>query len=151
MKRMVYLMIAVCLLGLSACGGSGPSGEVITKGDDVLGVWRRTQPWTIAPGPQRWYVQLNLDGTMAMSPVPDKWDQPIASYEFGFEGSQFSLEQTHGRQFAGERVSCLDLGYPTAVYEVQLLSNGNLKFAQAQDPCLDRRQILADAQWEPVQ
>jgi hypothetical protein len=150
MKRMVSLMIAVCLLGLSACGVTGTSGQAATKAEDVAGIWRRTQPWTMAFGPQRWYVQLNLDGTMAMSPVPDKWDQPIASYEFGFEGSQFSLEQTHGRQFGGERASCLDLEYPTAVYEVQLLSNGNLKFVQAQDPCPDRRGILADAEWAPV-
>jgi len=150
MSRIAYLMMIGCLLALSACGGTGPSGEAATKAEDVAGIWGRTEVWRGIRGGQQLYIQLNLDGTMALSPVPDKWSQPIASYEFAFEGSRFSLEQTHGRQMYGERESCLDQGYPTAVYEIQLLSNGNLQFAKPQDRCSDRRQILADEHWEPI-
>jgi hypothetical protein len=150
MAKTTYLIMIGCLFALSACGGSAPSGQAVTKAEDVAGIWHRTQDWRGIRGGQQLYIRLTLDGTMALSPVPDKWSQPVASYEFGFEGSQFSLEETHGRRLFGERDSCLDQGYPTAMYEIRLLSNGNLQFAQAQDQCVDRRQILADVEWEPV-
>jgi hypothetical protein len=151
-KRVFYLVIAVCLLALMACGGSGPSGEVITKADDVLGVWRRTKKWSAA-FPQI-YMQFRADGTMGFSTVPDKWDYEWMGVDFAFEGSRLSVTETTWRAWSSDPnpQSCTDgSGAPSGDYEIQLLANGNLKFVNAQDGCEYRREILTLAEWEAVQ
>ena len=157
MARITYLVMIGCLLALSACGGSGPSGEVITKGDDVLGVWRRTERWAHRGSGldiRNMHVNLEADGTMAFGMSPDKWEYELCSEEFAFEGTQFKVTETTCPGLMGSSSgdeSCAGQGTLSGVYEVQLLANGNLKFIDAGDTCQNRRQILTLAEWEPVQ
>jgi hypothetical protein len=150
MKRMVYVLIAVCLFGLSACGGAGPPGEPVTKAEDVLGVWRRTK--RLAQWERGIYMQLRADGTMGFSMVPDKWDYEWMSLDFAFDGTQCSVTETAFRGGGRHVVSCATgIGAPSGVYEIQLLASGNLKFANAQDNCYWRHKLFTEAEWEPVQ
>jgi hypothetical protein len=150
MKRMVYVLIAVCLFGLSACGGAGPPGEPVTKAEDVLGVWRRTSGWRHA-FPEI-YLQFRADGAMGFARVPDTWDYEWMSLECSFDGTRFSVTETafRWRTEEAQDYSCAGRGAPAGVYEIELLANGNLKFVNAQDNCEMRREILALAEWEPV-
>jgi hypothetical protein len=154
MKRMVYVLIAVCLFTLSACSGAGPSGEPVTAAEDVVGVWSRTERWTVVQPIPEMYMQVRADGTMGFSRVPGS-DYEWMSLDFAFEGTRFSVTETALRGFVSnqpQEMSCAGaVGAPTGVYEVQLLESGNLKFANAQDNCQIRREILAMAEWEPVQ
>jgi len=102
------------------------------------------------------YMQLRPDGTMGFGRAPDKWEYEWSSHDFAFERTHFSITDTGFSAFEtevelGGDVSCT--GYsraPDAIYEIQLLGNGNLKFVSAQDGCQWRREVLAFAEWEPV-
>ncbi len=157
MRTTLLAGLVVVLLLLSACGGTGPPGEPVTKAEDVLGVWGRTKDYQLGSIGQvlrNIHIKLEADGTMAFGMSPDKWDYEWMSLEFTFEGTQFSVSETAYRGYGelSERdLSCTSgFGAPDAVYEIQQLANGNLKFVDAQDGCLWRRQLLADAEWEPV-
>jgi hypothetical protein len=155
MKRIVYLMIAVCLLALSACGGAGagPPGEPVTKAEDAVGVWRRTERWTaLRGGFPEMYMQVRADGTMGFSQAADT-DYEWMSLDFAFEGAGFSVTETAFRGFGSQAQdwSCTGgSGAPSGVYEVQLLANGNLEFVNAQDACQIRRDTFTGTEWEPV-
>jgi hypothetical protein len=150
MKRIVYLMIAVCLLALSACGGAGNPGEPVTKAEDVLGVWRRTK--RMAYWERGIYMQLRADGTMGFAAAPDS-DYEWATLECDFEGTRFSVTETAFRgweEYRGDVSCAVGIGVPSGVYEMQLLANGNLKFVNAQDNCYWRNKLFTEAEWEPV-
>jgi hypothetical protein len=144
--------LVIVLLLLSACGTSGAAAELATEADDVLGVWHRTMRYQHFD----FYMQLRPDGTMGFGRSPDKWEHEWSSHDFGFEGTHFSITETAFSAFEtevelGGDISCT--GYsqaPDAVYEIQLLGNGNLKFVSAQDRCQWRREVLAFAEWAPV-
>jgi hypothetical protein len=151
MRTTLLAGLVVVLILLSACGGSGPAGEPVTKAEDVLGVWRRTKRWSAAfPAI---YMQFRADGTMGFSTVPDKWDYEWMGVDFAFEGSRLSVTETTWRAWSSDPnpQSCTDgSGAPSGDYEIQLLANGNLKFVNAQDGCEYRREILTLAEWEAV-
>ncbi len=165
-QRGLLLGVSLTLLlaggvALSACGGSGPSVEVVTSAVDIVGVWRRTQPWAGAYetgiAVRQWFLKVEADGTMAFGESPDQWDYEACSEEFAFEGTQFSVTETACNRFQGEigedkrfDYSCVGLEAPSGVYEVQLLANGNLKFIDAGDNCQYRRDILTLSDWELV-
>ena len=144
MKKIAYLMVGVCLLALSACGGSGPSGELVTTGDDLVGVWKRATEWK-SGGWVVGYMQCEADGTMDLGRAPDKWDYAVCSYAVAFEGTQVSVTETDCPGF-----QCTGRGEPAAVYQVQLLANGNLRFVVVEDGCPVRRNMLTLEEWEPV-
>ena len=155
MRTTLLAGLVVVLLLLSACGTSSAPGELVTEADDVLGTWHRTKEWTqLTSTLPQCYMQLRADGTGGVSRAPDKWDYEFMSLEFTFEGAEFSVSETAYRGFGedyGRDMSCTTgYGAPDAVYEIQQLANGNLKFVNAQDECVWRRQLLADAEWEPV-
>ncbi len=148
------ITILVLLLALPACGGAGRPGEPVTKAEDVLGVWHRTQKWRKEVG--EIYMRFTGDRTIGFAPVPDKWDYEWLTLECAFEGTRLSINEAALRGFAAEwetqDYSCTGgYGAPSGAYEVQLLANGNLKFVNAQDNCTWRREILSLAEWEPVQ
>lgn len=154
------LCLLAAAVGLSACGGSGPSEEVVTSADDIVGVWRRTQLWDGAYetgiAVRQWFLKLEADGTMAFGERPDQWDYEACSEEFAFEGTQCRVTETACNRFQGQvgdkrfDYSCVGLEAPSGVYEVQLLANGNLKFIDAGDNCQYRREILSLSDWELV-
>ena len=162
--RGLLLAVSTALLlaggaALSACGGSGP--QLVTKADDIVGVWRRTQTWDGAYetgiAVKQWFLKLEADGTMAFGESPDQWDYEACSEEFAFEGTQCKVTETACPRFQGEigedkrfDYSCAYLEAPSGVYEVQLLANGNLKFIDAGDNCQYRREILSLSDWELV-
>jgi hypothetical protein len=99
------------------------------------------------------YMQLRPDGTMGLARAPDKWEYELSSHDFAFGGTHFSIAETSfaGFETAVEDFSCTGGSRaPDAVYEIQLLGNGNLKFVSAQDGCQWRREVLALAEWKPV-
>jgi len=152
--RVMTITILVLLLALSACGGAGPPGEPLTKAEDAVGVWRRTERWTVLRGgfPEM-YMQVRADGTMGFSQAADT-DYEWMSLDFAFEGTGFSITETGFRGFGGEAhdMSCTGgSGAPSGVYEVQLLANGNLEFVNAQDACQMRRETFTGTEWAPVQ
>jgi hypothetical protein len=156
MKRILYVVIvviALCLVALSACSGAGPPGEPVTKVEDVFGVWHRTKRF--AEWERGIYMRLRADGTMGFSPAPDS-DYEWATLDFAFEGTRLSVTETAFRgwgQMALEYdVSCATgLGAPSGAYEMELLANGNLKFVNPEDGCKWRREMLTLAEWAPVQ
>ena len=154
--RLSALSLLAAAVALSACGGSGPSGEVITKGDEVVGVWRRTgPPPSLGHGMvfRTLHIKFEADGTMAFGVSPDKWDYEFCIEEFAFEGTQFRVTEITcpGLLYDTEKsLSCAAMDALSGVYEVQLLANGNLNFIDAGDNCQTRRDILTLAEWAPV-
>jgi hypothetical protein len=153
MRMTLLAGLVVVLLLLSACGGSGPPGEPVTKAEDVLGVWRRTERWSALRGsmPQM-YMQVRADGTMGFSRAPGS-DYEWMSLDCAFEGTRFSVTETAFRGFGSEAAdwSCTGgSGAPSGVYDIQLLANGNLEFVNAQDACQIRRETFTGTEWEPV-
>jgi hypothetical protein len=150
MKSIVYVIVGICLVALSACGSGGPSGETVTKAEDVVGVWHRTKGWLAL---RSVYMQMKADGTMGFGVAPDKWDYAFERCEFTFDGTECSVTETASTTLWDDLSdwSCVGTGHPSGVYEVQLLTNGNLKFVNAQDGCGMRKEILTIAEWEPVQ
>jgi hypothetical protein len=154
------LCLVAAAVALSACGGSGPSDQVVTSADDLVGVWRRTETWGGVPGTslviKQWWLKLEADGTMDFGESPERWDYPSCSEEFAFEGTQFTVTETLCPRLEGALgdkrfdYTCVGLEAPSGVYEVQLLANGNLKFVDAGDDCEYRREILSMAEWQPV-
>jgi hypothetical protein len=149
MRTTLLAGLVVVLILLSACGGSGPAGEPVTKAEDVLGVWHRTKRF--ANWERGIYFGLRADGTMGFSAVPDKWDYEWMTLEFDFEGTRFSVTETAFRGRGRHQYSCATgIGAPSGVYEMQLLANGNLKFVNAQDNCYWRSEMFTESEWEPV-
>lgn len=152
--RVMTITILVLLLALSACGGAGPSGEPVTKAEDVVGVWSRTERWTVVQPIPEMYMQVRADGTMGFSRVPDS-DYQWMSLDFAFQGTRFSVTETAFMGFVSnqpQEMSCTGgSGAPSGVYEIQMLANGNLEFVNAQDACQIRRETFTGTEWAPVQ
>ncbi len=149
MKTVIAVVIAIGLLLVSACGGSGPPAELAKEAHDIVGVWHRTsQIWSY----KNMYMKVTADGSMGFAVVPDKWDYTLVDQECAFEGTRVSITETSFNIDYAAAWSCVYLGVPTGVYEVQLLANGNLKFLNVEgDRCQYRREVLTLAEWKPVQ
>ena len=151
MRTTLLASLVVVLLLLSACGTPAGPAEYATEPDDVLGVWHRTKRFRLHP---QIYMQLREDGSMGISRVPDKWERELMSYEFAFDGTRFAVTETAFRITWGEGLSDFSctggVGAPDGAYEIQLLANGNLKFVNAEDNCVLRRELLGMAEWAPV-
>jgi len=142
MKKII-VMIGVALLLVASCGPSGPPAKLATKAEEIAGTWHRTElieGWDM-------YLQITADGKAAFTRSPEVSGFASAGGEFSFEGTQWHFTLTTFTQELGRR--CHQMGEDSAIYQIQLLENGNLKFVEVDEACPGRRSTLA-TQWEPV-
>lgn len=158
MKRIIATMIGIGLLLLLGCASRAPAEATLaTTVEDVAGIWHRTeQRWVTTYGQFSGdsYIQFKEDGTFGFAMMaPDRVeDDPKVEAEFWVEGTQLHYRLTAERQVSEDPRLCIDR-FPTAIYQVQLLENGNLKFVQVEhDGCDWRRDLLTygGTEWEPV-
>ena len=136
MQKRIASLMAVGLLLLAACGTDdevepGP----VTSLEDIAGTYQRQ-----GPGPKI-YLQFFEDGTWRASSNRDLVeDSPMEIMEARFEGTKVFVTETKGR---------CDEDDADAIYEIQLLENGNLKLVAIEDACADRSGVY-QAEWAPV-
>ncbi len=136
MQKPIASLMAVGLLLLTACG---TGGEVepgpITSFEDIAGTTYERQ----GVGGEG-YFHFFEDGTIHFSSNRDLvQDRPQAIEETRFEGPKMFVKQIKG--------PCDD--DPDAIYEIQLLENGNLKFVAIEEPCGIRSGTLP-TEWAPI-
>jgi hypothetical protein len=137
------LVVAIIAAGvvIGLLGGSSDEPDVgslqpgpVSSFEDIVGTYQRQGPGEI------FYLQFFEDGTLHGSSNRDLvQDRPQASQETRFEGTKMFVKQIKG--------GCDD--DPDAIYEIQLLENGNLKFVAIEEPCGIRSGTL-DAEWAPI-
>ena len=90
------------------------------------------------------YLHILEDGTLHFSQNRDLVeDRPEQIMETRFEGAEVLLNEIKG--------SCVDEdAIANAIYEIQLLENGNLKFVAIEDTCLTRLSTLRPLEFAPV-
>ena len=132
-KRMVS-SVAIALFLLAGCAASGP--KLASSFEDIAGTWH-----SITSSAE---IQFNEDGTVRRRTAEQT---PEDDAGFRFEGTRLILTDTPGR-------GCTLIGAEIGIYEVELLENGNLKFATIEDECATRLNYLEgaliEAEWEPV-
>jgi len=123
--------IAVALFLLAGCAAQGPS--LVSSAEDIVGTWKTTIGAT--------EIQFNGDNTYLVTTPAF-----VARGEYRFEGMRLFLK-------ALDRCDIIAVG-ALGIYEVQLLENGNLKFAPIEEECstrVGRMQVQTiAAEWEPV-
>jgi len=133
MNKLVTSSIAIALFLLAGCAASGP--KLASSAEDIPGKWKSN----ISGGD----IEFLEDGTFRREMVDHTHD----GEEFRFEGTRLILKEEPGG-------ACIREGAETAVYEVELLENGNLMFTAIEDECSIRATFLAGAlierEWEPV-
>jgi hypothetical protein len=95
-----------------------------TSIEDFLGTW-------FSDGDHAMYLQFDSDGTCPVAVSQKRMDSdPNVECICSFEGTQMTIACNEAK------------GIPScpgdAVYEVQLLPNGNIKFLNVKDPCAPR-------------
>ena len=140
MQKPITSLMVVGLLVLAACG---TGGEVepgpITSFEDIAG----TTYENVGPGAP-FYLHILEDGTLHLSSNRDLVeDRPEIISETRFEGTKVFLKDTKG--------VCVDEdAIADAIYEIQLLENGNLKFVATEDKCGARSGGLSVTEYAPV-
>ncbi len=139
MQKPIASLMAVGLLVLAACG---TGGEVepgpVSSLEDFAGTYE-----AVGPGGQ-FYLHILEDGTLHLSSNRDLVeDRPQIIDETRFEGTKVFLNEIKG--------PCVDEdAIADAIYEIQLLENGNLKFVAIEDTCIDRSGPLQIQEYAPV-
>ena len=140
MQKPIASLMVVGLLVLAACGtGDTVEPGPITSFDDIAGSTYEA----VGPGGQG-YLHILEDGTLHLSSNPDLVeDRPQIISETRFEGTKVFLKDIKG--------TCVDEdAIADAIYEIQLLENGNLKFVAIEDTCLARSSPLSVTEYAPV-
>ena len=138
MQKPIASLMAVGLLLLAACG---TGGEVepgpVSSLEDFAGTYE-----AIGPGGP-FYLHILEDGTLHLSSNRDLVeDNPSTISETRFEGTKVFLKNTKG--------VCVDEdAIADAIYEIQLLENGNLQFVDIEDKCGARASFFP-AEFAPV-
>ncbi len=141
MQKRIASLMAVGLLLLAACGTDdevepGP----VTSLEDIAGTYERQ-----GPGPKG-FIQFFEDETFwHFSSNRDLVeDRPTEIMEARFEGTTVFVKNSKG--------ICVDIDAIAgeAIYEIQLLENGNLKLVAIEDACAQRSGMYQQAEWAPV-
>ncbi len=136
MQKPIASLMAVGLLLLAACSTAEVEPGPITSFDDIAGTIYERQ----GAGGQYFFYFFE-DGTWHGSSNRDLVvDSPSVVSETRFEGTTVFLHEI-------ESAGCDD--DPDAIYEIDVLENGNLQFAAIEDPCAGRSTTF-QAEWEPV-
>ena len=141
----VLVFIAAVLL-VPACGPGAtptptptpaPTPVLAAKADDIVGTW-------VGIGADALYERFNADGTLQVAKsLKNLADKPDARMTFRFEGTRLILTEV-------EAIGLPSCDAKTAVYEVQLLPDGNMKFVAIDDKCSPRKRSTAKTH-KPVQ
>lgn len=124
MKNHWMIPILILLLVTSSCGNHGP--ELATNPDQIIGIY------TVNPG--NTVISFTAEGTHIAAPSLTLVKNPVYSpATYWFEGEQLYIE-TDDDPVCGTKV--------TAIYTVQLLEDGKLKFSAVEDSCEHRVNIF---------
>ncbi len=138
MQKPIASLMAVGLLLLAACSTAEVEPGPITSFDDIAGTIYERQ----GPG-NKIDILFFEDGTWHTINSSSRdlvVDRPTGVIETRFEGTTVFLHEVEGA-FCGDD--------PDAIYEIDVLENGNLQFVAIEDPCGLRSGIFS-AEWEPV-
>jgi hypothetical protein len=140
MNRIKLTQNAIILLLLTSCAAFAPSPTLATDINDIVGIWQ-----SAGGGGAEVFYQFEQDGTyrVARGVVENLEDQTYVTGEFWFEGMQLHLKQTTATVPQDDVCATA-----IAIYEVQLLENGNLNFVVIEDACTQQVRIL-QGEWEP--
>ena len=118
--------------------GDGPEPGPVSSLEDFAGTYEN-----VGSGGQ-FYLHILEDGTLHLSSNRDLVeDRPEIIEETRFEGTKVFLKNTKG--------VCVDEdAIADAIYEIQLLENGNLKFVAIEDTCGGRSGGLQIGEYAPV-
>jgi hypothetical protein len=123
MKRQFSLVVLAGLFFISACGSKGP--PLATSPEEIAGMY------AVSPG--NTILRFDLDGKIVAAPSLTLARNPVADPgEFRFEGDQLILPTI-------DDPVC---GTTTAIYQVQLLEEGNLRFVAIGDDCEHRVNVF---------
>lgn len=123
MKRQLSLVVLAGLLFITACGSQAP--PLATSPEEITGMY------AVSPG--NTILRFDLDGTIVAAPSLTLAKNPIADPgEFKFEGDQLILATI-------DDPVC---GTTTAIYQVQLLEEGKLRFVAIEDDCQHRVNVF---------
>ncbi len=131
MKRTTGIAVALLLLTGSATRAQEPA--LATNLKDVVGIWRTV----VTPAPRQHFLQFKEDGTYGIAHAPEELELdrvPGHVGEFWFEGTQLFIKRT-------KYTECIGV---IAIYEVELLANGNLRFVEVEDVCDARNHFRAE-------
>lgn len=124
MKGNWVILVFIFLLIFSGCGSDGPN--LATAPDQIIGIY------TVNPG--NTVISFYADGTHLAAPSLMLVKNPVYSPStYWFEGEQLYIK-TVDDPVCGTEV--------TAIYTVQLLEDGKLKFAAVEDTCEHRVNIF---------
>ena len=125
MNKVFAIVVAISLFLMSGCTSSDPI--LATSADDIIGIFASTGGAT--------YARFDEDGTFRLGPslMLVTNEPPITPPgEYWFEGEQLHLKPD-------DDPICDNI---TAVYEVQPLDSGNLRFVANDDACDHRMVVL---------
>ncbi len=135
MQKPIASLMAVGLLLLAACSTAEVEPGPITSFDDIAGTTYERQ----GSGGQLFFYFFE-DGTWHASSNRDLVEEsPIVIAETRFEGTKVFLSEIKG--------ICDD--DPDAIYEIDVLENGNLQLVAIEDTC-GCRSFFFPAEWKPV-
>jgi len=134
---LIGLAILTVALFVSACGPAAtptaaptatpaPTPVLATKAEDILGTW-------VGTGADALYQQFNANGTVNTARSRENVAaKPDSRSTFRFEGTHLILTEV-------EATGLPPCDAKTAIYEVQLLPNGNMRFVAVDDKCSPRK------------
>jgi hypothetical protein len=139
-KKAIVLSMAVALLLQAACGTQAtptqeptpiatPTAVLASSAEQILGTW-------LGRGVDGLYHLFREDGICHVAVSEEKLaDKPDAVSAYWFEGTQLFLKHL-------ESPGLPDCPEEPAIYEVQLLANGSLRFRKVKDTCAPRARSM---------
>ena len=133
LMKLAHILVSVGLLLLMAIGCAPPptptplppTPVLAASAQDIAGTWQGI-------GTDGLYMRFNADGTLHVAKSLEALNtKPDAINTFRFEGTRLIFTEVE----ASGLPSC---GAAPAIYEVQLQTNGNIKFVKIQDTCSKR-------------